>query len=476
MIERKGTSMDSHTSCASTGPVGSGRPARVGIIGGGLLGMALGYRLSRQGAQVEVLDAADQLGGVLRTTELGGYRVDDYYHTILNTDENLLALIDEVGLGGKTRFTHTSSGFYSGGTFYPINTPMDLLRFKPLTLWERLRLGAGSQLCRLHKDWRKLDRVPVRDYLVRYCGKGGFEKFWRHLLRCKYDGQFDTIPATAIWARIKRMSPSKGKKIAWVGFGHLEGGYRTLVDTLAEHIRLAGGHARVGALVEQVVVENDRVTGLVVNGRFEPYDVVVSTVAYPLLARMLPPTCSTYASTLAGQQYMGSICVTLVMKRRLSPYHCIYLLDERVPFTGVIETTHYIDPAQVGGRHLVYLSKYFAPGSAYRTMDLDAVRGEFTDTFCRMFPDVERADIEHVLVAREPFVDPIRSTTGEGYLPTRVDDAPVGGLLVANNSQIYPRLPCAESVAEFSREIVPDVMAACRQRVGSTETQERVVA
>ena len=453
----------------------SGRPARVGVIGGGLLGMSLGYRLSMQGVHVEVLEASDQLGGVLRTTQLDGYRVDDYYHTILNTDANLLALIDELGLTDRASFAHTSSGFYSDGTFYPIDTPMDLLRFKPLTLWERIRLGAGSLVCRFQNDWRRLDKVPVRDYLVRYCGKGGYEKFWRHLLRCKYDGQFDTVPATVIWARIKRMSQSASKNVKWVGFGHLQGGYRTLVDTLAERIALAGGVTRINSPVEQVITQGNQTAGLVVDGRFEPYDAVVSTVAYPVLARMLPPTCSEFAAQLDSQAYMGSICVTVVMKRRLSPYHCIYLLDEQIPFTGVIETTHYIDPAQVGGRHITYLSKYFSPDSPFRTMDLNVVRDDFMRTFGRMFPDVASADIEHVLVAREPFVDPIRSVTGEGYLPD-VNAAPLDGLLLANNSQIHPRLPCAESVVEFAGEIVPDVLAVANRRAGLVLEEERVVA
>ena len=460
---------------ASAAPDRVGRTPRVGIIGGGLLGMTLGYRLSMQGAHVEVLDASDQLGGVLRTTQLDGYRVDDYYHTILSSDARLLAMVEDLGLADRTGFTHTSSGFYCDGAFYPIDTPMDLLRFKPLTLWERLRLGAGSMVCGWHKDWRALDKVPVRDYLIRYCGKGGYQKFWRHLLRCKYDGQFDTVPATVIWARIKRMSAPKSDKVGWVGFGHVEGGYRTIVETLAERIALAGGRTRVNAPVEQVVTRGKHITGVVVNGQFEPYDAVVSTVAYPLLAGLLSPTWDEFTHQLTSQSYMGSICVTVVMKRRLSPYHCIYLLDERIPFTGVIETTHYIDPEQVGGRHLTYLSKYFSPDSPFRTMDLNRVREDFMGTFMGMFPDVTPADIEHVLIAREPFVDPIRSITGEGYLPG-MHDAPIDGLLLANNSQIHPRLPCAESVVEFAEDIMPDVWAVAQRRAGQVENEERVVA
>lgn len=435
----------------------------VAVIGGGLLGLTLAYRLSQAGTPVELFEAADGAGGVMRATQLDGYQVDGFYHTILSSDHNLLSLIDEVGLGDQTFFNKTLNGFYADGKIYPVNTALDLLRFKPLRFIDRLRLGVGSQLCRLHSDWRKLDAVPVEDYLVRYCGRGAFENFWTHLLRCKYEDAFDQLPATAIWARIRRMSGTSksrvqgsDKKLGWDLLGYLKGGYQALVDRLSERIIAAGGAIHTRTPVRGIVVEQGRVRGVARAEGFFEFNRVVSTVAYPILGRMLPDACSALRDRLLSQQYMGSICMLLVMKRRLSPYHCLYLLDPKIPFTGVIETTHYIDPAEVGGHHLVYLSKYFKPDSPLGQRPKAEVEAEFLDVFLKMFPDVQRSDIARTMFARERFVDPIRRVGEASSIPT-VTGSGVDGLYLANNCQIYPRLPSGESVVEFADEVLQQV-------------------
>ena len=45
-------------------------PAGVGIVGGGLLGLTVGYRLARRGVPVTVYEASGQLGGLAGTTDL----------------------------------------------------------------------------------------------------------------------------------------------------------------------------------------------------------------------------------------------------------------------------------------------------------------------------------------------------------------------------------------------------------------------
>ncbi len=433
------------------------------IIGGGLLGLTLAYRLSQVGMPVELFDAADGVGGVMRATLFNDFQVDGFYHTILSSDHNLLELIDEVGLGDQTFFSKTLNGFYADGQIFPINTALDLLRFKPLTIWERLRLGVGSQVCRLHSDWRKLDDVPVRDYLVKYCGRGAFDKFWMHLLRCKYEDAFDQLPATAIWARIRRMSGSKSskakssdKKLGWDLLGYLKGGYQALIDRLVERITESGGVVHTGTPVQGIAVDGRRVHGIVTANGLIEFPRVISTVAYQMIARMLPDECASLRARLQSQQYMGSICMLLMLKRRLSPYHCLYLLDQAIPFTGIIETTHYIDPSELGGHHLVYLSKYFKPDSPLGRMPEDEVKREFMQHFSRMFPDVRPSDIVHTMFARERFVDPIRRV-GEARAIPSVTGSGIDGLFLANNCQIYPRLPSGESVVEFANEVFREI-------------------
>lgn len=68
------------------------------VIGGGPSGLAAAYRLQQAGTQVRILDAADQIGGKLRTTERGGFLVDQGAFFVPTTHRALLSLAGEIGM------------------------------------------------------------------------------------------------------------------------------------------------------------------------------------------------------------------------------------------------------------------------------------------------------------------------------------------------------------------------------------------
>ena len=70
----------------------------VGIVGGGLSGLALALRLGKMGHRVEVLEQAAQPGGLATWQDHGDFVFDRFYHVILPTDRELISFIDELGL------------------------------------------------------------------------------------------------------------------------------------------------------------------------------------------------------------------------------------------------------------------------------------------------------------------------------------------------------------------------------------------
>ena len=88
---------------------------------------------------------------------------------------------------------------------------------------------------------------------------------------------------------------------------------------------------------------------------------------------------------LGKTEYLGVVCPLLVLDRPLTGYWTVNITDESIPFTGVIETTAYIDPRYIGGHHLVYLPKYTAPGSEWQARSAEEVRTWLTH-LRRMFP------------------------------------------------------------------------------------------
>jgi protoporphyrinogen oxidase len=60
---------------------------KVGIIGGGIMGVCLGYFLSQRAVDVEIFEAEPALGGLTGSLTLeDGTTIDRFYHTILSSD------------------------------------------------------------------------------------------------------------------------------------------------------------------------------------------------------------------------------------------------------------------------------------------------------------------------------------------------------------------------------------------------------
>ena len=72
---------------------------RVAIVGGGLMGLALAYRLAGRGCEVEVFEREQQVGGLTTWHDFGPFQWDRFYHVILPSDRYLLGFLREIGLG-----------------------------------------------------------------------------------------------------------------------------------------------------------------------------------------------------------------------------------------------------------------------------------------------------------------------------------------------------------------------------------------
>lgn len=421
----------------------------VGIIGGGILGATLGYELTKRGAHVEIFEAGPELGGLAGPLTLrDGTQIDRYYHAILSSDANLGDLAAELGLGDQMRFKPTRMGFFDHGQIYSMNSTVDFLRFPLLTWPDRFRLGVTVLSAQAVRDWRTLDRVSVEEWLIARGGRHAYEQLWKPMLKAKFDGGFDQVPATWIWSRLVRMKSTRKGASQQEEAGHLIGGYNTLLEAMAARIEAAGGQIHLRTPVRQILVEQGRAHALELADGPHPFDAIVATVQTPLLSRLLPGADAGYRRQLEAQQYLGIICPVLVLREPLTGYWTLNLTDDSLPFTGVIETTSYIDPAFVGGNHLVYLPKYTAPGSAWQEKSDDEIRAIWLDSLKKMLPKFDPTSIVEMPIGRHRYVEPLHPLGGLAEIPA--EKSPIDGLFVATTAQIYPALTNGESVSRHA--------------------------
>ncbi len=434
-----------------TGSDGQGQTRRVGIVGGGIMGICLGYYLSRQGVLVDIYEASPVLGGLAGPMILeDGTPIDRFYHAILSSDAHLRALCEEIGIDDQLRFHETKMGFFYRGKIHPMNNMIDFLRFPPLGWIDRFRLGVTVIAAQLVKDWMKLEGISVEDWLLRLSGRVTFENIWRPMLKAKFDGGFTNTPATYIWARLVRIKSARSGASQKEEAGHLIGGYPTLMKALAEKIREAGGCIHLSTPVQEVVIEEGKAKGIRLGDKVIPYDAVAVTMQTPIFKRLIPGADASYQEFLGKGDYIGIVCPLLVLDEPLTSYWTVNITDDRVPFTGVIETTAYIDPKYVGGHHLVYLPKYTAPGSPWQKMSDDEIRKVWLENLQLMFPDFDEKKIRYFLIHRERYVEPLHSLNSTGLIPQV--KTPVKQLYLSTTAQIYPALTNGESVSRHAAD------------------------
>jgi protoporphyrinogen oxidase len=430
---------------------------RVAIVGGGIMGVTLAYKLSAQNIQVTLYERGDNLGGLTAYMPYDGLRIDRFYHTILSSDMSMQTLIKESGVDDRLHFTETKQGFYDNGKLYPFNTPIDLMTFPPLNIIQRFRLGLQVIYAQFEKNWVKIDDIPVEDWLVKVSGRGVFKKVWKPLLRAKFDTTSSDVPATYIWSRLRRMMGTREGVQSKEMMSYLENGYYTLVEALAKKAEERGATYCLKAPIEKIVIENGRAVGVQVGGNVERYDAVISTLASPILGGLLPDAPPDFRDLLMKQEYLGVLCPLLILKKKLLPYYVLNITDESIPFTAVVETTNLIDPKHVKGYHLVYLPKYIAPNNEMATWPDEQVKAEWMKHFKRMFPDYDESNIVEFIVQKARYVEPIRPMGTRHEIPSI--KTPVERLYMGNTVMIYPELGNGEAVTRFAMKVADQVLA-----------------
>ncbi|MBL8161713.1 MAG: NAD(P)/FAD-dependent oxidoreductase [Anaerolineae bacterium] len=427
------------------------------VVGGGVMGVTLAYKLAQQGINITVYERGDNLGGLASYMLYDGVRIDRFYHTILSSDTSMQGLMEESGVADKRHFTVTKQGFYDKGKQYNFTTPVDFMLFPPLNPFQRFRLALQVIWAQFEKDWHKMDTVPVEDWLVRVSGRGVYEKVWKPLLRAKFDSTAQNVPATYIWSRLQRMMGTRKGVTSKEMMCYLENGYCSMIEALAKKCEGLGVSFHLNTAIEEIVIENGRATGVKIGGETRRYDVVISTLASPILAQIIPGAPSDFSAKLAKQEYLGVLCPLLILKKHLMPYYVLNITDERIPFTAVVETTNLIDPKYLKDYYLVYLPKYIAPDNPMATWPDEQVKAEWMKHFRAMFPDFDESNIVDFIVQRAKYVEPIRPMNTLDDIPSI--KTPVEHLYMGNTVMIYPELGNGEAVSRFASKVADQVLA-----------------
>jgi len=355
--------------------------------------MTLALRLAQRGDKVTIYETAGQLGGLTSSWQMEGTVWDKYYHVILMSDLNTRKILEEIGLGNDMRWVETKTGFYSGGKLYSMSNIIEFFKFPQINIIDKFRLGLTIFAASKIKNWQRLEKILVADWLTRWSGKRVFEKIWLPLLKAKLGDNYQNTSAAFIWTTIQRMYAARKSGLKKELFGYMVGGYQKINLRLAAHLQSLGVIIKCNVNVSAIEkTDNEKIKVTATNGVLV-FDRVISTLSSQASVAIASELSEQEKQQHNSIKYLGVICPSVLLKKAISPYYVTNITDSWPPFTGVIEMTALIDKKEVDGKHLVYLPKYVNPDDGIFDMDDKNVRKIFMDALFKMYPQITEDDI-----------------------------------------------------------------------------------
>ncbi|MFI5142793.1 MAG: NAD(P)/FAD-dependent oxidoreductase [Thermoanaerobaculales bacterium] len=413
-----------------------GNPQRIAVVGAGLTGLVAAYRLAQAGWRVTIFERYPEAGGLVATFDVGGERLECFYHHLFTTDTEYVALARELGLADEIEWLPSRMGIYSAGRIWDFGTPASLLAFKPLPWLDKVRFAFSTLWLNRSANYHAFEGVTAREWILAHAGRRAWEVVWGPLLAQKFAEKADEVSMVWLWGKVYLRGRSRSTSGMGERLGYLRGSFGRLVDTLVARLREAGARFEFASPIRRIVPAGGALD-VVTRADRERFDAVLFTASPQELLRVAGEQFPHgRRQALAGLASTAAMCVVLELDRRLTPYYWLNIADATFPFGGVIEHTNYIPAERYGGRHVVYLSKYLLEDHPlWRARD-DEVWQAYRPFLLRLNPAFDDAWVLSRHHFKAAYAQPVIPCNYSAIIPPFATSLP--GLYHACMAQIYP--------------------------------------
>ena len=395
----------------------------IGVVGGGLAGLAAAHRLRRAGRDVRVFEAAPEPGGLAATHETAGDRVEAYYHHLSKSEETIVELAEELGVGDRIEWRIGENAYYVDGVSHPLNTPWEIAAYPYLSIHDKARLAAltlgidvrgGRPRRDTYDDIEDFEDVPITEFLLEHTTRGVYEYFFEPLLDAKFGDRKGEVSAAWLLGRIKfrgERDPLRGEVL-----GYIDGGFAVLVDALVDAV----GRDRIETETAITALScSEGSTGGVesLTARTRGRDTTDTHDVDAVVVATMPDVLESLTGYECAIEFQGSICALVTMDEPLLDTYWLNIADD-APFGALIEHTNFVPPERYGGEHLLYVASYVQDLDADLWQRSDAeIESLWLDGVESLFPGFDREAVTDVRISRNPKTAPVYE---RGYLDTVV--------------------------------------------------------
>jgi len=268
------------------------------VIGGGLAGLASAAALGQSGFQVDLFEARGFLGGRATSYPVAGEGtevIDNCQHVLLRCCVNLMDFYRRLGVADRIQFHKRfyfiepggrTSILEAGSLPAPLHFTGSFRKLAFLGLSDKIAIARALLAIRREHDRRQdLDRVTMLDWLhEKRQTETAIARFWNQVL------------VSAVNETLDRMAASHGFQVFWLGFLARANTYEMgipavpLGDLYGPDAWRRIGNVRLHprAPVDQLIVENEAIRGVIACGQQHTADYYISALPFERVPALIP--------------------------------------------------------------------------------------------------------------------------------------------------------------------------------------------
>ena len=409
-------------------------PKSLNIIGGGITGLSAAYIASKKGYNVSVFEASSNFGGLLATFEVGGNRLEYYYHHFFTHDKEIAWLIKELDLEDKLHFKKTSMGVFRNGKIYNFNSIYDLLIFSPLNFFDKIRFAFTSAFLGKIAKWDKYESISALDWFYKFAGKKVTDSLWKPLLDIKFGPFSKLVPLSWMIGRLRQRMNSRKKGEEQLGY--LKGSLSILLIELLKQLKNNNVQLYNNSKVEHLIINSNNIVGVTSNDKDYFSDKTLITIPSIYISELISPFNKQLSIDLKKVEYFGAVCVILELNEKLSDIYWLNIADKGYPFGGIIEHTNFVSDEEYNGKHIVYLSRYFAHNEDISAMNNQEIIDYMLPFISKIHSKFDEKSIEKINV----FKTNTAATVCDLNFSEKIVNCKtaIDNLYIANMMHVYP--------------------------------------
>lgn len=421
---------------------------KVAIIGGGITGLSLAYYLNKNKYDITIFEQDTNMGGLAGWTNINNVPIEKFYHHFFTSDIDLINLAKELKIIDKISYYPSTVGFYINNKLLPFTSPTDLLKFDPIPLVDRIKMGLLTLYFTKKKSWEDLERYSCKQYFSKIKANKLYDNIWKPLLKLKFGASEPEIPATFLWGRIN----PRGRSRKGLGeqLGYFQNSFSVLFDKLHQRISLSD----VKTVTEKVILikESSAIATVETNKNKYRFDIVIFTGSSNTLQSIYPQIPDNINNNLNKIKYQAINCMILESKKQISPYYWLNIVDTNICFGGFIEHTNLV-PKKTYKNHIVYIFNYLGQNNPIYISDPETVKKRYLNDVKKIFPSFNTSDIVNYQLFRNAYATPIYDAHySKKQPPFKIGEH----IFLANTSQVYPEDRNVSNGIKLAKKIISE--------------------